>query len=125
MGTKDIRDRVKHRIVEESGYRALVRSDIGGVAIEDLSHLENARSGTVFGPEVLGDFRDGVDANTVKTVLGYDAFDPVLEILAHITVALVQVWEISEAAILDFTLVAPVHDLAVTMVMLSLVKRIK
>ena len=125
MGAKYIRNRVEHRVVKECGYRALVRSNIGRIAIEDLSHLENARSGTVFGPEVLGDFRDGVDANTVETVLGYDAFDPVLEILAHITVALVQVWEISEAAILDFTLVAPVHDLAVTMVMLSLVKRIK
>ena len=125
MGTKDIRDRVKHRIVEESGYRALVRSDIGGVAIEDLSHLENARSGTVLSPKVLGDFGDGVDANTVKTVLGYDAFDPVLEILANITVALVQVWKISEAAVLNLALVVPIHDLAVTMVMFSFVKRVK
>ena len=103
----------------------MIPTNIRRIWVVDFTHLKDTRSCVVLSPKVLGDFGDGVDANTVKTVLGYDAFDPVFEILAHITVALVQVWEISEAAILDFTLVAPVHDLAVTMVMLSLVKRIK
>jgi len=89
MSTEDIGDGVEHRVVKNTGYRALVRSDVGGIPVEDLAHLENARGGTILGPEVLGDFGDGVDANTIETVLGYDSLDPVLEVLTHITVALV------------------------------------
>ena len=89
MSTEDIGDGVEHRVVKESGYRALVRSDVGGIPVEDLAHLEDARGGTILSPEVLGDFRDGVDANTIEPVLGYDSLDPVLEVLTHITVALV------------------------------------
>lgn len=82
-----------HGVVEQRGDWSLVLGNIAGIAIEALAHLEDTRSLVVLVPEVLGNFRDCVDADAVKVELLDDVPDPALEIGAHILVVLIVVRE--------------------------------
>ena len=100
-GTEDVADCVEHGVVEESSERTLVRTNVGGVTVEALTHLENASGLAVFSPEILRHFRDSVNADTIKAVRVNDALNPVLEVLAHIAIALVEVRETGKSAVFD------------------------
>lgn len=76
-------------------------TDIGGVTIEALTHLENTRCLSVLTPELLGHFWDGIDSNTVELVLLDGIFNPVLELLSNPIVVLVQIWQTGQSAMLD------------------------
>ena len=77
--TKNIVDGVVHWVVEKASDVVLVGTDIGRVAVENLTHLEDARRGTKFRPEVFLDFGDGVDADTIEAVGAYEVLDPVFK----------------------------------------------
>lgn len=82
-----------HGVVEQRGDWSLVLGNIAGIAIEALAHLEDTRRLVVLVPEVLGNFRDCVDADAVEVELLDDVPDPALEIGAHILVVLIVVRE--------------------------------
>lgn len=77
--TENIVDGVVHWVVEKASDVVLVGTDIGRVAVENLTHLEDARRGTKFRPEVFLDFGDGVDADTIEAVGAYEGLDPVFK----------------------------------------------
>ena len=122
--SKHVTDGVVHRVVEKSSEGVLIWSDIGRVSIEALAHLEDAGGFTVFGPEIGGDLRDGVDTNTIETVGLDNTLDPVLEVLANVAVALIKIGESSKTAVLDRPLVTPV-DIAVIVIVVALIKRVE
>lgn len=102
----------------------MVGANVGIIAVEVFSHLEDASGLAVFRPEILGDLWDGIDADAIEAVLLDEVMDPVLEVTPHVGVALVQVGEASESAVLNLPLVVPVVDVAVVVVVLSLVERV-
>ena len=75
----------------------------------------------VFGPEILRDLRDSVNADAIKVISVNDSLNPVLEVLAHIAIALVEVRETGESAVLNRVLIIPV-DVAITMVVLRFIQ---
>jgi len=77
--TENIVDGVVHWVVEKASDVVLVGTNIGRVAVENLTHLEDARRGTKFRPEVFLDFGDGVDADTIEAVGAYEGLDPVFK----------------------------------------------
>lgn len=84
--TEDVVDGVVHRVVEEPGDGALVGSDVSGVTIEALSHLEDAGGLTELIPEVFGNLGDGVDSETIEAVGLYQIFNPVFEFTSDVVV---------------------------------------
>lgn len=44
--------------------------------------------------------------------------------MSNIAVTLVQIWKISESAVFNFLLIAPVIDLAISVVVFSLIERV-
>ena len=100
MPAEHIADCVEHGVVEESGERTLVRTNVGGITIKALTHLENASGLSVFSPEILRHFRNSVNADAIKAIRVNDALDPVLEVLAHIAIALVEVRKTGKSAVL-------------------------
>lgn len=66
---------------------------------------------------------DCVDPDAIKLELLNDISDPLDESLSHELVVLVQVRQVSEAAVFNLVLVAPVVDLALDVVVLALVER--
>ena len=98
---EDVADCVEHRVVEKTSERTLVRTNVCGIAIEALTHLEYAGGLTVFSPEIFRHFRDSVNADAIKVIRVNDALNPVLEVLTHIAIALVEVRETSKSAVLD------------------------
>jgi len=76
---ENIVDGVVHWVVEKASDVVLVGTDIGRVAVENLTHLEDARRGTKFRPEVFLDFGNGVDADTIEAVGAYEGLDPVFK----------------------------------------------
>lgn len=123
VGTEHVADSVEHRVVEKSGKIVLVGSDVCGISVEVLAHLEDAGSLTVLLPEVLGHLRDSIDADTVEVVGLNDALDPVLKVATYVVVFMVDIGQTGETAVLDRPLVIPV-DIAVAVVVLGLVKRV-
>ena len=119
-----VTDGVVHGVVEETGEDILVRSNVSGVAVEALSHLEDTGGLTVLRPEVLGDFRDSVDTDTVEAVCINDSLNPVLEVLTDVAVSLIEIGETSETAVLDGPLVVPV-DITIRVIVVSLVEGVK
>ena len=117
---EDVADRVEHWVVEETGEVLLVGSNVCGVTVEALSHLEDAGGLTELTPELALDLRDGIDTDAIEAVLRHDALNPVLEVSTDVIVVLVEIGEASEAAVLFRASVAPL-DIAVIMVMLRLV----
>ena len=73
---KYVADRVVHRVVKQSSDVVLIGSDVSGIAIEALAHLENAGRCSVLTPEVLGDLGDSVDTNAIEAVLRNDILYP-------------------------------------------------
>ena len=120
---KYVADRVVHRVVKQSSDVVLIGSDVSGIAIEALAHLENAGRCSVLTPEVLGDLGDSVDTDAIELVFRHDILDPVLEVASDVRVTvLIEVWQVGKAAILDLGLIAPVDDLAVGVVMFRLIE---
>jgi hypothetical protein len=112
--SKNILDGEIHWVVEKSGKMVLIWTNVVCISVEALSHLEHASSLSVLTPEIGWDFWDGVDSNTVELIGADQVFDPVLKVLSDVAVGvLVEIWEISESAIFDLTLIVPVVDLAV------------
>jgi hypothetical protein len=120
---KHILDGVVHGVVEESGDVTLVGSDVSRVAVEVLSHLEDARGISELLPEVLSNFGNGVDTNTIEVVRGDEVLNPVLELATDPLVVLVEIGKIGKTAVLNLLLVVPVGDLAVIVVVFSRVVR--
>ena len=119
---ENVVDRVVHRVVEQGGDIVLVRGNISGVSIEAFAHLENTRGFTILFPELAFDFGDRINSNSIETVLLHDSLHPVFKVLTHVGILLVQIGEISQAAKLNLTLIVPVLNLAVIVVMFSLVE---
>ena len=90
--TENIADSVIHWVIEKGGQVVLIRSNIGWVTVEALSHLEHSRSFTVLRPKVCWDLWDGINSNTVEVILIDDTLDPVFEITTNIVIALVKIW---------------------------------
>lgn len=84
-----ILDGIVHWVVEHASKMVLVITNVGRVAIETLSHLEDSGCLAILGPEILGNFRNSVDSNTVEIILLDKILDPVLQVLTHIGVALI------------------------------------
>ena len=97
--SENVADRVVHGIVEKCSQMILVRSYVGWVAVEALTHLEDSSGLSVFRPEVFRYFRDCVDADSVEAVFLYDSTDPVLKVAADIAVALVQIRKVGKTAV--------------------------
>ena len=111
--TEDIFNGVVHWVIENTRDVILIRTDVSRISIEAFSHLENSRSCSKFTPKVFWNLWNGIDSNTVKTICSNQILNPVFMSLSDIRVALIEIREISEAAILDLGLVIPVRDLAV------------
>ena len=120
----DVLDRVVHRVVEEGCDVVLVVADVGIHAVEALTHLEDASRLAVLFPELLGYFGYRVDSYAVKPILGDEVVDPVLEVLPHETVPLVEVRQSRETAVLHLLLVVPVVDVTVGVIVRRLVERV-
>jgi len=87
-----ISDGVVHGVVEECGKVVLVGADVCVIAVEALTHLEDTSGCTELLPEVLGNLRNCVDTDAVEVVSRDKVLDPVLELLANPSVALVEIW---------------------------------
>ena len=122
VGTEDILDGVVHWVVENTGDEVLVWTNVVGVTVEALTHLEDTSGISVLLPEVLGDLRNGIDSNTIELVGVDQVLDPILKITSDVLIILVEIWEVSESAVLNLTLVVPVLDLASIVVMLVVVE---
>jgi hypothetical protein len=120
--TKDVVDGIVHRVVEEPSDAALVLSDVSGITVEALSHLEDAGGLTKFIPEILRNFGDGIDSQTIEAVGLNHEINPVLELTSYVRVWLIKIGQISETAVFNLILVVPVVDLAVTVVVVWLVE---
>jgi hypothetical protein len=119
-----VSDSEVHRVVEEAGDVVLVGTDISIVSVEVLAHLEDASGCAELRPEVFGDLGDRVDADAVE-VVGLDKIlNPVFQLPSHIGVALVEVREASESAVLHLPLIVPVVDVTVSVIVLCSVERI-
>jgi hypothetical protein len=116
---EDVGDGVVHGVVEKSGEVLLVGTDVGGIAVEALAHLEDTGGFTELRPEVLGHLGDGVNAEAVEAVGVDEVLDPVLELATDPLVLLVEVGEVGKAAVLNLTLVIEVGNLAVVVVVVS------
>jgi len=114
----DVLDCVVHWVVEEGSNVVLIVTDVAVVAIEGLTHLEHARCDVELFPEVLGHMGDGVDSNAVEAILAYEVLDPVLKVLAHVGVTLVEVRKSRKAAVFNLILVTPVVDVAIGVIVL-------
>jgi hypothetical protein len=122
LSSENILDSVVHWVVEEASEVLLVWSNIVWISVEALSHLENARGLSVLRPELSFDFWDGIDSDSIKVVLLDQVVDPGLQVLSNIRVVLVEIWQVSESAVLNITCVIPVGDLAVRVVVIRLVE---
>ena len=120
---KDVADGVVHWVVEEGSQMVLIWSNIGGVAVEALTHLENSSSLTVLRPEVSRDLWDGVNPDSIEAILLDDTLDPVRKVAAHIGVALVKIWQVGQSAVLNGVLIVPV-DITRAMIVLASVERV-
>lgn len=120
--SENILDGVVHWIVEKTGNEVLIWADVVRVSVEALSHLENTSGISILLPEVLFDFRNGIDSNTIELIGVDQVFDPVLEISSDVSVILVEIWEVSKSAVLDLPLVVPVYDITFVVVVLGLVE---
>lgn len=116
---ENVIDCVVHWVVEQGRDVVLVWGNVGRVSVEAFSHLENASSFSILFPELAFDFGDCVNANSIETVLLNDSFHPVFKVLTHVGILLVQIGEISQATVLNLTLIVPVRDLAVIVVVFS------
>ena len=119
--SENVADSVVHWIVEKRGQMVLVRSYVGWIAVEALTHLEDSSSLAVLRPEVLWYFRNCVDADAVEAIGLHDSFDPVLEVASDIAVALVEIGKVSKTAVFDGVLVVPV-DVTLRVVVLAVVE---
>ena len=73
---ENIVDGIVHRVVEKSGDRALVGTNVGGVSVKALTHLKNTTGGSKLRPKVLSHLRDGVNSDAVETVGRDEISDP-------------------------------------------------
>ena len=121
--TEDVTDGVVHWIVEESSQVVLIWSNIGGIAVEALSHLEYTSSLTILRPEVSRHLWDGINPDAIEAILLDDALDPVLEVATHIGVALVKIWQVGQSTVLNGTLIVPV-DVTRAVIVLTAVERV-
>ena len=96
---------------------------ISDVTIQDLSNLIDSCILSIFLPEWLLNMRYSINADTVKVKLLNSIFDPVKQSLSYPLVILVQIWQISEAAVLNLVLVVPVFNLTFNMIVRRIVKR--
>ena len=120
---KDVAYSEEHGIVEQPLDVVLVVADKVRISVETFAHLENARRFCVFSPEVFGYLRDGVDANAIKVEFLNHILDPIFEIFPHIGVALVQIRQASQPAILNRVLVVPIN-VALGVIVLIFVQRV-
>lgn len=88
----------------------MVPANIGRVRIVYFAHLEDTSCLVVLGPEVLGDFLDGVDANAVEVVDLHDVLDPAEQVGPNERMRLVKVWQAPSPAVFHLPLVVPVDD---------------
>lgn len=75
---------VVHWVVEQASDIVLVGTDVGRVAVEDLTHLEDSSIGAKFSPEVLGDLGDSIDADTIEAVGACKVLNPVFKGLTDV-----------------------------------------
>jgi len=121
----DVSDCVEHWIIEETCYIVLVGSNIGCISIEVFSHLENSSCCTILRPEIFGDLRDCVNSDTIKSISLNDSLNPILKILSYVRISiLIKIGEISKSAVFNLSLIVPVRNLAVRVVVFSLVQRV-
>lgn len=81
---EDIVNSVVHRIVEETSHVVLIRTNVSRVTVETFTHLENASSLTKFGPKILRDFGNGVNADAVKAICVDHIFNPVFQFTSNV-----------------------------------------
>jgi len=124
FGSKHVLNCVVHGVVEKTGDEVLIWRDVVRITVETFTHLENTSRVSKFLPEVLCDFRNSINSNTIELIGVDQVFDPVLEISSDVRVILVEIWEVSKSAVLDLPLVVPVCNSAIVVVMLSLVERV-
>ena len=122
--SEHILDGIIHRIVEYSIKRTLVGSNIGGVSVEALSHLENSGALSILAPEVFGYLRDSIDSNSIETVGIDQILYPVLKVASNPVIRLVEVGQVGKSAVFYLPLVSPVLNLAVVMIMLGVIEGI-
>jgi len=118
---EDISNSKVHGIVKEASDVFLVVTNICIIAIENLAHLEDTSWLAILRPEALGNLRDGVDTNTIESVLFHEILNPALEVSADVRVILVKIWKTGKAAVLDLPLVVPIIDVTIAMVMWLLI----
>ena len=112
-------ERVVHGSIES--IMSVVR-DIADVTLEDFSNLVNSSGCSILLPEVFLDVRDSINSDTVEVEVLNNIFDPCKQGLSHKRVILIQVWEISKAAVLYLILIVPVVDLALSVVVRRLIE---
>ena len=96
---------------------------IANITIENLSHLIDSCVFSILFPEVFLNMRHGVNSDSIKVELLNCIFNPVKESLSHELVVLIEVWKVSQPAILNLILVIPVFNLALNMIVLALIER--
>lgn len=119
--SENIVNSVVHRVIKEGSDGALVASNIRRVSVEALTHLEDSTCWPKFTPEIFTDLRDSVNSDPIEAIIRYEISNPGLELGSDICVVLIQIGQVSQAAVLNVTLVIPVGDLAVGVVVYCLV----
>jgi len=77
------------------------------------------------GPKIFGDFWNGVNSDSIKFVFGDDIFNPANQVATYIAVrVLCEIWQVSKTTVLNLSLVVPVCNLAITVVVSGLVEGI-
>lgn len=82
--TENVTDSVVHWVVEQTSNVVLVWSNVSGITIEALTHLEDASRFAVLSPKIAFNLRNSVNTNTIEVVIFDQIFNPVFEVLPHI-----------------------------------------
>lgn len=122
--SKNILDGEVHWIVEKTGEIVRVWTNVIWISVKAFTHLENTSSLAVLAPETFFNFWDCVDSDTIELIGIDQVLDPIFKILSNITVTLVKIWKISKSAVLYLTLIIPVVNLAIAVIMLRSIQRI-
>lgn len=113
-----IAHRVEHRVVEDGINHALIPQHVVSVSVKHFSDHVASCVVVELSPEVLGYVALSVETESIESILLLQPAGPVVELIPDVVVALVEVSQAGEPALLYGVLVTEV-DVAVWVVVVS------
>lgn len=120
--TEYITDSIVHWVVKQGCKMILVWTNVSRIAIETLTHLEYTSGLAVLTPEIFWNFWNGIDTNTIKVISLDQVLHPVFEVLANPRILLSKIWQVGQSAVFNVTLIVPVCNLAIRVIVLRVVE---